>query len=96
MPLWEEVLSKRGEIVAIARRHGASNVRLFGSVARGAQVRSSDVDFLVSLEPGRTLFDIARLEEDLAAVLGCRVDVATETELAGELAQTVPSQAIAL
>jgi len=96
MLLPEEVIRKRAEIVAIASRHGASNVRLFGSVARGSQIRSSDIDLLVRLERGRTLFDIARLEQELAALLGCPVDVATENELADELARTVPHEAIAL
>ncbi len=96
MLLRERIAGKRAEIVAIARRHGASNVRLFGSVVRGVEVRSSDVDFLVTLERGRTFFDIARLEEELAVLLGCHVDVATDSELAEELAETVPRQAITL
>jgi uncharacterized protein len=96
MRLREQIAGKRAEIVAIARRHGASNVRLFGSVVRGTDVRSSDIDFLVTLEPGRTLFDIAHLEKELAALLGCPVDVATDRELAGELAETVPREAMTI
>jgi uncharacterized protein len=96
MRLREQIAGKRAEIVTIARRHGASNVRLFGSVVRGGEVASSDIDFLVSLESGRTFFDIARLEEELTALLGYRVDVATDSELAEELAATVPREAIPL
>ena len=52
----EELLAeKRGDILAVAARHGASNVRIFGSVARGEADEASDVDFLVDLEPGRSL-----------------------------------------
>lgn len=61
--------------------HGARDVRVFGSAARGEEADGSDVDFLVSLEPGRTLLDLARLELRLEALLGRRVDVVTESGL---------------
>ena len=74
----EELLGeKRGDILAVAARHGASNVRVFGSVARGEADEASDVDFLVDLEPGRSLFDLGGLLMDLQALLGREVDVAT-------------------
>jgi predicted nucleotidyltransferase len=73
--------SRRDEILAIAERHGASNVRVFGSVARGEASPDSDVDFLVDLEPGRTLLDHGQLQADLEDLLGCRVDVITDRGL---------------
>ena len=79
--LLEEVLGLREEIVALAARHGAGNVRIFGSVARGTAGPESDVDFLVEMEPGRSLFDLGGLTADLHDLLGRRVDVVTERAL---------------
>jgi predicted nucleotidyltransferase len=67
----------RQVILQMARDGGAHDVRLFGSVARGEERPDSDIDFLVTLEPGRTLLDLVRLESKLEALLGCPVDVAT-------------------
>ena len=61
---------------------GASDVRLFGSVARGEEHDDSDIDFLVRLEAGRTLLDLVRLESRLESLLGRPVDVVTESSLA--------------
>ena len=69
---------KRDEIVQIARRYGASNIRVFGSVARGDATDESDLDLLVKLERGRTLLDLAGLGDDLEALLGRRVQIVTE------------------
>lgn len=65
----------RDEIVALAARHKASSVAVFGSVARGEDGQRSDVDFLVEFEPGSSLFDVVRLEGALSELLGCPVDV---------------------
>jgi len=65
----------RDEIVALAARHKASSVAVFGSVARGEDGPRSDVDFLVEFEPGSSLFDVVRLEDALSELLGCSVDV---------------------
>lgn len=73
--------SSREEILRTAARFGASNVRLFGSVARGQDRPDSDVDLLVQFEPGRSLLDHAGLEIALAELLGCRVEVASENGL---------------
>ncbi len=67
-------LDKRLAIMALARLHGASNVRIFGSVARGESGDASDVDFLVDLEAGRDLFDLGGLQADLRDLLGKSVD----------------------
>jgi predicted nucleotidyltransferase len=81
MRLKDQLLSMRQTIRDAAEAAGARNVRLFGSVARGDDRPDSDIDFLVTLEPGRTLMDLARLEARLEALLGRSVDVATESGL---------------
>jgi predicted nucleotidyltransferase len=80
-PVVLRVLSNRAAIKDAAARHGASNVRLFGSVARGEALPGSDVDLLVTLEDGRTLFDIARLRVELEEMLSTPVDVVADSGL---------------
>jgi uncharacterized protein len=77
---------RRRAIVAVCAAHGASSPRVFGSVARGEARPDSDVDLLVDLEPGRTLFDVAALHDDLTDLLGWSVDVVTLGALRGSLA----------
>ncbi len=74
----DDVLKRREEIIAVARRHGASNIRIFGSVARGDATEASDLDLIVRLEPGRSLFDLGGLLMDLRDLLGIKVDVISE------------------
>ncbi len=81
MDLLELVQSKREAILEIAARRGAHNVRLFGSVARGEAGPDSDVDFLVELEPGRSLLDLGGLLMDLQDLLGRKVDVVTDSSI---------------
>jgi predicted nucleotidyltransferase len=81
MGIAEILGDKKDEILRIAARHGASNVRVFGSVARGEARADSDVDFLVELEEGRSLFDLGGLLMDLETLLGRRVEVVTEKAL---------------
>jgi predicted nucleotidyltransferase len=69
---------RREEILRIAAVHGASNVRVFGSVARGDARPDSDIDLLVDFEQGRSLLDLSALISDLEEVLGYRVDVGTQ------------------
>jgi predicted nucleotidyltransferase len=78
MGISELLKMKREEILRIAAKHGARNVRIFGSVARGESGPKSDLDLLVELEPDRSLFDHAALVEDLEVLLGRKVDVVTE------------------
>jgi predicted nucleotidyltransferase len=75
------VKEKRGEILHIASRYGAHDIRVFGSVARGEDDRKSDIDFLVELEAGRSLLDLGGLQMELEELLGCKVDVVTESGL---------------
>jgi uncharacterized protein len=77
-----EVLAKRRtEILQIARRHGAREVRVFGSVRRGQATHRSDVDLLVRFRQGADLFDQMHLERELGNLLGRKVDVVTEEGL---------------
>lgn len=73
--LREEVLRRKALVAALARAHGARAVQLFGSAARGEERPDSDIDFLVELEPGRSLLDVIGLENDLADLFGRKVDV---------------------
>src|SRR5439155_5626714 len=66
----------RQRLLDAARRHGARNLRVFGSVARGDETPESDVDFLVELEPGRTLLDLIGFQQEAEEILGVGVDVA--------------------
>lgn len=81
MTVREQVLALREEILRLAEANGATRVRLFGSSARGEESAESDVDLLVTLEPGRTLLDLARLEERLEQLLRRPVDVVPESGL---------------
>ena len=81
MRLRERLLELREDIRRAAAENGARDVRVFGSVARGEEREESDVDFLVAVEPGRSLLDLARLELRLEQLLGRPVDVVTEAGL---------------
>lgn len=77
----ELLKSKRHEILAIAARHGARNVRVFGSVARGEARPEGDLDILVEMEPGTSLMDHIALMQDLEDLLGRKVDVVSDKAL---------------
>jgi hypothetical protein len=96
MGIKELLLPLREEILQIAAKHGAYNVRVFGSVARGEAREDSDVDFLVELEPKRGLFDYIALMQDLAELLGRKVDVAEPETLHELIREKVLSEAVAL
>jgi prevent-host-death family protein len=81
-------------IVEIASRHGATRVRVFGSLARGDASGSSDLDLLVEMEPQRSLLDLIGLEQDLSDLLEMKVDVVTEEGLDGDLLDRILSEAI--
>ncbi len=85
---------KREEILQIAAKYGARNVRVFGSAARGEADEASDIDFLVEMEPGRSLFDLGGLQAELEAFLGCHVDVVTEKGLKPRIRGRVLSEAV--
>ncbi len=94
---YDELLrTKREDILSIAAQYGAYNVRIFGSVARGEADEKSDIDFLVNMESGRSLFDLGGLLSDLEDLLGCNVDVVTEDGLRDRIRNRVLNEAIAL
>ena len=72
---------KRSQILDIAKTHGASNIRIFGSVARGEAIKYSNIDFLIDIKPGKNLLDRIALIQDLADLSGCKVDVAKPENL---------------
>ena len=87
---------KREEILRIAAQHGARNVRIFGSVARGQAGQKSDVDFLVQMEEGRSLLDHVALMQDLEDLLGKKVDIVTESGLHWYIRDRVLAEAVPL
>lgn len=91
----KEVLrQKREDISRIAAKHGVTNIRVFGSVARGQAKQNSDLDLLIDVGPITSSWFPAGLILDLENLLGCRVEVITERGLNPELRQTVLSEAI--
>ncbi|MCA1604345.1 MAG: nucleotidyltransferase family protein [Acidobacteria bacterium] len=95
-PSLGELRSHRDVILDIARRHGVHAIRVFGSVARGDAHRGSDVDLLVELEPGRSLFDLGGLLMDLRDLLGGSVDVVTPAALQQRIRTAVMREAVPL
>lgn len=91
-----QILSRRDEILAVAARHRASELRLFGSIARGDANGASDVDFVVRFEPGRSLFDQGGLLIELRELLGVDVDVISDGALTGRFGQIVRREAVPL
>ena len=90
------IREKRGEILRIAAKYGAHNIRVFGSLARGEANETSDVDLLVEFEPGRSLLDHSGLKIDLEELLGCKVDVVEPDALHWVIRDDVLNQAIPL
>ncbi len=87
----------RDAILALAAEHGATDVRIFGSVARGDEDETSDVDVLVKMLPGRSLFDQGALLMDLRELLGCKVDVVTEhKDMRPHFRESVLGEAVAV
>lgn len=87
---------KREAILQLAEKHGAYNVRIFGSVVRGEAGPESDVDFLVAVETGRSLLDLVGLWQDLEDLLGRKVDVVSEGGVSPYLQDQIFAEAISL
>lgn len=96
MTLEQLLHEKREEILRIAARHGARNVRVFGSMVRGEANQASDIDFLVEMEPGRSLLDLGGLQVELESRLGRRVDVVTVRGLKARIRDRVLREAVAV
>jgi predicted nucleotidyltransferase len=92
----EDLRTMRHDIVKLAQKHGATNVRVFGSVARGDARPSSDVDFLVDFPPNRSIFDLVGLWQELTALLGCEVDLVVEEQPTDRFMQNALKDAVAL
>jgi predicted nucleotidyltransferase len=80
-PTLRTIRRHRDAILEIAERHGARDVRVFGSVARGSARSGSDVDFLVKMDQDRSLMDRAAMMQEIEALLGCKVDIVNERAL---------------
>ena len=96
MVMRQWLMERREEILRIAGSHGATQVRVFGSVARGEDDTQSDVDFLVSLAPGRSLFDLGGIQYELEALLDRKVDVVTERGLKRRIRERVLRESVIL
>jgi predicted nucleotidyltransferase len=95
-PSLGELRIRRDAILEIARRHGVLDIRVFGSVARGDADSDSDVDLLVELEPGRSLFDLGGFLMDLRDFFGGPVDVVTPAALQDRVRTRVMHEAVPL
>ena len=96
MSTLEMLQSKRGAILSLAAEHGASKVRLLGSLARGEASPGSDVDLLVAMEEGRSLLDLVAFWQDVEELLGCRVDVITDGGVSPYLRDRIYAEAVPL
>ena len=96
MSIATKLQSNRDDVLRIAAQYGARNLRIFGSVARGDSDRDSDLDLLVDMETGRSLFDMGGLLMELQDMLGCKVDVVSEKGLSPRIRERVLGEAVPL
>ena len=96
LKLDEVVMPNRDRILQTAAHHGAHRIRVFGSVARRQDDADSDIDFLVDMEPGRSLMDLGGLLVDLEKLLNNKVDVITERGLNDRIRDRVLNEAVPL
>jgi len=87
---------KRSDIMRIAARYGARDIRIFGSAARGQLRPGSDIDVLVSLDPGRTLLDLVAIKQDLEDLLGREIHVVTEAAISPYIRERALKEAVSL
>lgn len=90
------IIRRRKEILQIASRHGAQNLRIFGSQVKGTAQKDSDIDVLVEFEEGRSLLDRIALIQDLEDLLGMKVDVVTEKALHPVIRDQILQEAVPL
>jgi uncharacterized protein len=95
-PVGRRVRRHREDLIAAAAAYGVKNLRVFGSVARGEDRPGSDVDLLADLPPGLSLFGLGRVEADLEAILGTRVDVVSAADLKPGVRERVEHDLVAL
>ncbi|MCW8860087.1 MAG: nucleotidyltransferase family protein [Deltaproteobacteria bacterium] len=94
--LLQQIINDKKAIIATAEKHQATNLRLFGSVARGEDNESSDIDLLVDFMPGSTLFDQIDLMDELTQILGRKVDVVSSRALNEYIRQRILEEALPL
>jgi uncharacterized protein len=92
----DELRARRDDIIAAAEHNRAFNVRVFGSLARGDNRADSDIDFLVTFQPGSSIFDQVGLWLDLRDLLGCQVDLLTDHPEAGGITDAARAEAVTL
>jgi hypothetical protein len=92
----ERLRLRRKEILGYAASHGARNVRVFGSTARGEGGVASDLDLLVEMEAGRSLLDLVGLWQDLEDLLGTHVDVLSDGGVSPHLRERIYAEAVPL
>lgn len=96
VPIAYLIKTHREDILRLAETHGVRNVRIFGSVARGEETRTSDLDLLIDLDPDRSLLDHVGFVQDMEDLLGVRVHVVTEKALHSLMRETVLDNAQSL
>ena len=96
MEIKELLRQRRKDILRLASKHGARNVRIFGSAARGEADDKSDIDFLVDMQPGRSILDLGGLLMDLRELLGRDVDLVTERGLKKRIRDQVLKEVVPL
>jgi len=94
MGIQEIISSHKEQILALTDKYGASDVRVFGSIARGTADERSDIDFLVDLVPGRSLLDLGGFLYELQQLLGRPVDVITAAGLRPRIRDRVLKEAV--
>lgn len=95
-PISHELMRNRSELMNVIKAAGGRNARVFGSVARGDDTPDSDIDLLVDLPQGTSLFSLSRLERELSAILGHPVDVVPADKLKPHLSERVFEEAVPL
>ena len=92
----ERLRERRAEILSVAARYGAEDIRVFGSVVHGRATEESDIDFVVSFPPGTSLLDQVAFQQELEDLLGREVDVVSEPALHWFIRDRVLAEAVAL
>ncbi|MGE0101219.1 MAG: nucleotidyltransferase family protein [Blastocatellales bacterium] len=96
MTLQELLNNKKEAIAGLAKKYGASNIRVFGSVARGDETPASDIDLLVDMDSDSSLFDQIALQEEIEILLGRKIDLVTEDSIYWLIRRRVLKEAIPL
>lgn len=96
MKTFDLLRENREAILEIALYHGAKEVRVFGSVARGEDDENSDLDLLVSIAPDRNLYDLIGLQQDIEQLIGRKTNIITDKSINRHLQDAILQEAVAL